>query len=431
LLGAALVACAPAAPESRWNVLLVLVDTLRADRMSLYGYARPTTPHLDRFAAASAVVFENAWAAAGCTYPSVNSLFTARAPQVFLAGGRGAGMGIPADEMTLAERLRAAGYATGAVSASVIVRATPSAINRKGGFGAGFDGFDEGCEKRSASCVNQAARRALGRLREPFFLYLHYLDPHAPYRPPAWFAESFAASGAPVKPWAARGEPETIYRALYPASGPPARDAFGAAEARHLADRYDDEVRFFDRQVGELLDELGRDGMLDRTILVLVADHGEELFEHGEWGHCRSLATEAVLRTPLLIALPPGMAEHTTGRRAALASNLDVVPTLLDLLGLEYDAMSLDGVSLRRALGRDTALRPQLFGLQGALWAARDASRFVAYDGRTERWGGDEAADLRTALLAWRAEQLAGSPGLQAVEQAEDLERELRALGYL
>jgi len=149
----------------------MLVDTLRADHMSLYGYERATTPFIDGFAA-DAVVFDRARSQAGCTFPSVNSLFTSRYAFDFYRQGESQ-MGIPAEYPTIAEILRARGYHTIAVSASPIVRLTPTKENPNGGFGAGFEVFDESCLWDDAECVNARALKLLGDTRETFFLYLH------------------------------------------------------------------------------------------------------------------------------------------------------------------------------------------------------------------------------------------------------------------
>ena len=164
------------------NVLLVVVDTLRADRLSLYGYRRPTSPNLDALAR-DAVVFTNARSPAGCTYPSTNSLLTSREPSVFLLWPNGS-MAIPEGVRSLPEILRAHGYSTAAVSASPIARATPSDINTVGGFGRGFQTFDEDCLDKHARCLNDKATGLLRTLPQPWFLYLHYMEPHAPYRTP-------------------------------------------------------------------------------------------------------------------------------------------------------------------------------------------------------------------------------------------------------
>jgi len=433
----ALGACAggPAAESPpRPNVLVVLVDTLRADRLSLYGYGRETSPHLDRFARERGVVFRSAWSNAACTYPSVNSLLTGRYPQRIVARMAEAGLTIPPEMPTLAERFAAAGWSTGAVSASTIVRATPSRINLRGGFDRGFGFFEESCAERGAACVNELALAALDRLPEPFFLYLHYLDPHSPYRPPKWAERRFSAgSAAAARGWARRGEPWSIQRKLYRGE---TGNEYGEADVRHLSDLYDDEVRFFDDQFGRLVAELDRRGLAARTVVAFVADHGEELHDNGGWAHCGDLAFESVLATPFVLA-GPGI---EPGARATPVSNVDLAPTLLELAGVDPVATDFDGASLVPLIARgDGALGGRVvFAAQGRIRAARDGGVRRALDlASGESWqqplAGDGAAggrDLATALAGW-IRAVEGDADAAAVERADRLEAELAALGYL
>jgi len=354
-------------------------------------------------------------------------------------------MAIPAAMPTLAERLAAHGWATAAVSASIIARASPSEINKQGGFGAGFAAFDERCLNESANCVNARATALLGALREPFLLYLHYIDPHQPYRPPAGEERRFSTpSRDAAARWARRGDPETIYRKLYNAD-PKAN--FSPADTRHLSNLYDDEIRFLDGKLGQLLAELGKDGRLDRTLVVLVSDHGEELLDHGNWGHCRDLAYSTILSTPLLLAVPG----QPAGERRTPVENIDLVPTLLDLLGLPADPPAFDGVSRRALLEQGDAATPAaplLFAAQGKVRAARDARRLLLFDlasgretlfpfdRRDPAWAagappGATAAELRRGLLDWIRRVEGEGSAAEALRHAETLERDLRALGYL
>lgn len=438
LLAALFAGCAPRAgraPDGPLNVVVVLVDTLRADRLSLYGYQRETSPNIDRFAAERGVVFRHAWANAGCTYPSVNSLLTGRQPQRILARMAEVGLAIPPEMPTLAERFAAAGWSTGAISASSVVRATPSKVNRQGGFDRGFGFFDESCHERGAACVNGRATAALDRLPEPFLLYLHYLDPHSPYRPPEWAERPYsAASASAARGWARRGEPWKIQRKLYRGE---TGNEFGPGDVRHLADLYDDEIRYFDARFAELLAELERRGLRERTILAFVSDHGEELFEHGHWAHCGDLAFETVLATPFVLAVP-GL---PAGERQAPVSNVDLAPTLLELAGIGADPELFDGASLAPLLrsGTDGDAARVVFAAQGRMRAARDRHRRVTLDLASGEFTGEElgdfaaggtTAELARALSAWLRE-VEGSGADAALRDAERIDAELRAVGYL
>jgi arylsulfatase A-like enzyme len=330
-----LASCGPDPEADRRNVVLILVDTLRADHLGAYGYSRDTSPRIDAFANESRL-FTQARAQAPCTYPSVNSLLTSRPPRQLL---RSQGFAIPRRVPTLAGILQVRGWRTAGVSASPIVRRSPSSFNPTGGYDRGFDTFHEDCLFAPASCINRAAESLLADLDEPFLLYLHYMDPHSPYRPPPDHEQRF--TGAYDGPaFIADGDPGPITRMLYRGGEP---IELQDADVQHLVDLYDEEIRYFDSQFGELLDLLDELTLSERTIVALVSDHGEEFFEHGDAMHCRNLY-DTQIRTPVILRVPGELPE----RIDANAQNLDVVPTLLDYLGVDPAPARLAGRSLRR-----------------------------------------------------------------------------------
>ncbi len=221
------------------NVVLVLVDTLRADHLGAYGYSRPTSPALDRLAAES-VLFTTARSQSACTFPSVNSLITSRHPIDFL-GQPERRIGIPEDIPSLPEILSAHGYRTVAVSASPIVRKTPTKFNPHGGYHRGFDIFDEDCHRESARCLNEKSSRYLDELQhaQPFFLYPHYYGPHAPYSPPVDYQRQFGSHYAGRKGFIRRGDPWTIQSRIYREKVP---HRVTDEDVQHLVDLYDDEI---------------------------------------------------------------------------------------------------------------------------------------------------------------------------------------------
>jgi arylsulfatase A-like enzyme len=436
LAAALLAGCQLPMQRGRWNVLVILVDTQRADRLGAYGYQRPTSPNLDAFAA-GAHLFEDARAQSPCTFPSANSLLTSRYPARFL-GQPGRALGIPKGTPSLAEMLGSRGWQTAAVSASPVVRATRSRHNPTAGFGRGFERFDEHCEWRDGQCVTNRALATLDALREPFFLYLHYFDPHGPYNPPRELRERFARGGSELR-WVRRGNPNPIADMLYK-KGP--RVEYGPEDIRHLQDLYDAEVAAFDQQLGRLLENLRERDLGDRTVVALVADHGESFLEHGHIKHCRTLY-DTELKTPFVLRLPR---QREGARHNGVVQNLDLVPTLLDLLGeTAAGGAELEGRSLVPVLeGRPLA--PGLsFAASGALRSVNDERYKLIHDLRAGTWKlFDLDADpgelhdlarsdrrtfarLRAALLEWVA-RVEGQGGL---ERSEEADQRLRALGYL
>ncbi len=416
------------------NVIFILVDTLRADRLGIYGYGRSTSPSVDAFARES-VRFANARSQAPCTFPSVNSMLTSRWPGAFLGQPDGA-VGIPQGIPSLAEILHARGFRTVAVSASAVVRRSPSRYNPLGGFGRGFEVFDEECVWKSAGCVNRRALPHLRRGDRPLFAYLHYLDPHGPYQPPEHYRRRFAL-GRRDKLWVRTGDVNPIADWLYSGKRNP---GFTATDLRYLSDLYDDEIAFFDESFAELLAALRDSGLLDESIVVFAADHGEEFLEHGHVKHCRTLF-DTSLRVPLLIHVP-GLDARTV---TAPVQNLDLVPTLLDLLGLAPSPFPFDGRTLRPLLEGKPSPAPLQHALMGTLRSAADGHYKLIADLATNTYSlYDLAADpgetknllalhrrelirLRQSLSVW----LAASEGPEGLRRSREAEERLRALGYI
>lgn len=306
-------------PE-RPNLLIYLVDTLRADRLGLYGYGRPTSPRLDEFAERpGSVVFDDMVAVSSWTRPTVATLLTGLAPDVHGVHGRRDRLATEVE--TLAEILQGAGYRTAA-------RVANSNVVGRFGFAQGFDDFrwlrTQSPNHRSPGL----GRLALGWLDalgddEPFFLYVHTVDPHSPYEPPAGERSRFAPD-VPAGPVGS----QAWLRGL---EGDPGRPT--GKEIAWLSDLYDAEVAANDRSFGELLDGLAERGFDRDTVVVFVSDHGEEFGEHGGLEHGRTLHGEQ-LHVPFLLHLPGS--RIPAGRRiGAQVDHLDFLPTVLAALGLE------------------------------------------------------------------------------------------------
>jgi len=326
------------APKNRPNVLIYMIDTLRGDHTSVYGYTRDTTPFLKKLGS-QGLVFEDCQAQATWTKPSTASLLTSL--YSFTHGILHDSDTIPKGSTTLAEQLRGAGY----ITASVV--ANPFA-GRLSGLQRGFDYMSEwavvqrlrtDAEDRAtdSAALNKVLFPWLEQHRdEPFFLYAHATDPHAPYRPPVGFEEKFADPAdtpefnrnyARLRDRAQYGGGTVISRVLCAKNGVNP-DRF----IRRAVDRYDGEVLHNDWSLEQLVGKLKQLGILANTLIVVVSDHGEEFWEHGWTAHGHSLYQELthgvfIMWNPKLIPIPRRVAEPV--------QLIDVMPTVLDLLGVK------------------------------------------------------------------------------------------------
>ncbi|HEX3527404.1 MAG TPA: sulfatase [Thermoanaerobaculia bacterium] len=441
-LAIGLAACTRRPPPPK-NVVFILVDTLRANHLGMYGYARPTSPGLDAFAR-SASFFANARSQASCTFPSVNSILTSRAPIAFL-GQPNEAMGIPAQIPSLAEILQARGFRTAAVSASPVVRKSPSRFNPHGGYERGFESFQEDCVWQPAECVNREARELLSQTKDqrPFFLYLHYIDPHGPYAPPPDYHRRFA-TGHPDKDFIRNGDPNPIANFLYKGAPDP---GVTPADIQFLIDLYDDEIGHLDGQITALLADLRAAGRLDDTIVVFAADHGEEFLEHHNIKHCRTVF-DTEIKVPLVFQIP-GVAARRIERPV---QNLDIVPTLLDYLEIPTKGRAFDGRSLRALLegtADKNAAEDVQFSLMGTFRSVSDGhyklihdlatGSFVLYDLASDP---GETRDvlprerrafhrLHPLLTAWLARTEGQGAADESVRKGREEIQKLRSLGYL
>jgi len=317
----------------RPDVLIYLIDTVRADHVGAYGYGRPTTPEIDAFAE-DAVLFLDGQAQSSWTRTSVVSLLTGLNPQVHRVNKRDDAL--PGVVETLAERLGEVGYETAGFITNGNVDAT-FALDQ------GFELYEYLPESRQRPEVHQLSDTlnefafswldewVSDEREEPFFLYLHATDPHAPYTPPEPYRSRFAPG---VDPDLGLIEHVHGISAGREEAPPGTREAW--------LDLYDAEIAFNDHHFGRLLDKLREIGLYEETLIVLVSDHGEEFLEHGGWEHGKTLYGEQ-LRVPYIVRLPGG--EASGEKVETTARHVDVVPTVLDYLGLP-PAEGLDGASL-------------------------------------------------------------------------------------
>lgn len=392
------------------NVVVITLDTLRADHLGCYGSTSVQTPNIDALAARG-VLFEHATATVPLTFPSHSSIFTGEVPPRHGVRDNG-GFFLDAAKVTLAERLQGAGYATGAFVGAWV-------LDSKWGLAQGFDHYSDrfdlskfkivslGTVQKKGDEVMDDALRWLDTVRtRKFFAWVHLYDPHTPYEPPEPFRSRY------------RGQP------------------------------YQGEVAYTDQVVGRLLDWLRAQDLERRTIVVLTADHGEGLGDHGESGHAY-FVYDSTVSVPLIVATP----WNDRGRRRPQVSSVDIAPTVLDLVGLP-PLENVDGRSLAREM-LDPSADPggsayaetyfpryhfgwqHLRALRTARWKFIEAPEPELYDVQQDprettnvyKANSRAAENLRQELVALAREKAGAVPERERLDP-ETLQR-LAALGYV
>lgn len=431
---------APAAPrrgpDAPPNVLLIAVDTLRADALGAWGRRPTVTPTLDALAEESDV-FLDAFSTSNSTNPSFSSIHTGLYVQHH--GVRDLRTPLPALHVTLAERFAAAGFDTHAVLSAQHLD------NVASGLGQGFATVDEAVEHSAGRlAVDQAIEWLQRPRRKPFFLWVHLFDPHTPHMPPAPYALGQRAAAryglSPVASW-------VTFRSggLRPFRVP------ALAADRDL---YFGEVAYADREIDRLLGLLESRGQLGDTLVAFVADHGENLEDHG-LSYRHAGLWDTTTHVPLMIRWPDRRASdsspgHARGRRLhGLVQTIDLFPTLLAAAGLR--ANPTDGRDLRALIDGGRSGRPAVFSEQadGVGASVRTASwrYFISagsklvpaggylYDLRSDPGelinlagkGRREETELRAMLHRWRSD---GKPAAPRSKLTAEEEAALKALGY-
>ena len=440
-MGWVVAGCTPQPPPP--NMLLIIIDTLRADHTSAYGYPLDTTPHL-RALASEGVRFERTYSPSSTTGPSVASLLTAHYP----AGHEVSKNGQPlaSHTITMAEHFRHHGFETAGFVSSFV-------LDDRFGFGRGFDIYDaeftqEGethpVENWAGAQIStpfdrraeETTRRAIEWLenrpdpRRPFLLVVHYFDPHFPYVPPEPFLDRFGGGDTP--------------------------EVNGDPQPREIQ-RYDEEIAYTDDQIGRLLAGLETTHPEQPTIVGVIGDHGEGLGDHGVLRH-GLLLYEPFVRVPWILRLPGGTAAGTSV--STPVSLVDVLPTLSELAGLEPASPGSAGRSLAGRILRDQPLeempiffqrrhyepgtvegRPvegMQYGVRLDHWKyleAPDEGTVELYDLQHDEpeqeneaaRRPDQVARLRALLTPW----LANAGSTPAVPLEETSREALEALGYV
>ena len=294
------------------GIILISLDTLRADHLGIYGYHRNTSPFIDAFAKES-VVFENAVVQSQWTLPSHASIMTSLYPSSH--GVTEIKDSLSEEHVTLAELLRREGYATGAFTDGAFLR-------KRFGLNQGFDLYDG--ERRVG--IKEILPKVKKWLEEhkstPFFLFIHCYDIHAPYDPPPPYDsifQDFTYTGN-LSP-----STETIWSATW--EGLKINDE----DARYFMALYDGGIRYTDEKIGELLSYLRDSGLEKQSLIIITSDHGDEFLEHGRLGH-QQLYYRPNLHVPLIVRVP-GLPKKEI-RIRELVQSIDLMPTILELAGL-------------------------------------------------------------------------------------------------
>lgn len=368
--------------DTRPNVLLVAIDTLRSDHLSCYGYDRLTSPHIDRFASEGAL-FVDSFSPHIPTHPGFTTLMTGKDAVQHQIVAHGTKRELSPDIHTLAELLKQRGYATGA------------ADNLGRWFNRGFDRYEgykftaEPTEPwYKADEVNKTALPMLENLADeskPFFMFVHYWDPHTPYLPPQPFRNMFYG-GDPTDPAHLEG-PHSM-RPIF------AVDAFanyfkqwlpGITDSRYVTAIYDSEIAYVDVAFKCLLTKLEAVGKADNTLVVLIADHGEVMDEHVSYYDHHGLY-DSNLRVPIIMRYPK---QITSGKRVRGTAQLyDIAPTILDATGNGelIESEGLIGTSLLPAATGQTKLPMKDMYITENTWMKKHGVR-------TRRWKYIEALE--------------------------------------
>ncbi|MFH0947224.1 MAG: sulfatase-like hydrolase/transferase [Planctomycetota bacterium] len=362
-------------PRSR-NLLVLMIDTLRADHLGCYGYKRDTSPKIDAFAKEGAL-FENAATPKPKTSPAIASFFTGTWPETHKV--HQTRTELVEENITLAETLKQAGFLTFGLTANANITSTL-------GYGQGFDALHwvTRMELKDGTKVdNNAEQLALGAVQwmaqhreERFFVYVHFIDPHTPYRPPGPYATMFQGDeldgrlGTEKLEILEKDYIDGIQKAVY-------LEEAGFNLDRYVS-RYDGEIRFNDNAIGKILEALEKLGLGENTAVVVTADHGESAVEHHAYFNHGLFAYEEQVHIPLVIrgpGIPAGL------RRAEQVSLVGLMPTLLDLVGVAPpEQVEVD--SFCQLLMPDT---PTAEG-QPTLLSTRGDARTRTTGLRTNRW---------------------------------------------
>lgn len=444
------------------NVLFISIDTLRPDHLGCYGYERPTSPNIDALAERG-VLFGNAFAQASWTLPSHMSMLTSTYPHTHRVETQS--NSLPESVPTVAGAFRDAGYSTTGFITWLF-------LTERYGFGKGFDRYEELLPERAPGqpkSINPTAHDLVESVirsfvdvdrtnpvtgedeAPPFFLFLHFFDPHLDYDPPLSYAQKFDPEITDTEV----GSFEYLQDYIKDRVGTP--PAMPPGLLHQVTALYDGEIAHVDEQLGVLFAAMKRAGMLENTVIVLTSDHGEEFLEHGSIeGHQWTLYDE-VIHVPLILVFPDGRNAGTRNNR--IVETIDIGPTLLELAGAPQPP-TFEGRSLLTAMDAESDWEEVTFSQIKRFnqkWAVRTPSHKLVYTADTKpRFGapiipgyelydlvsdpeeqknvyaeGDSVSGgLTLRIEAWAREKSSAEAGLGPSLSDEERER-LRSVGYI
>ena len=311
-----------------YNVIIIVFDSLRADHLGSYGYNRRTSPHIDELSS-KGILFKNAFTQSSSTSLSVMSLFTGNYPSVHGVYGF-KNYKLRESQRSLIEYINKNNYVTTAFIANPV-------LHKNRGFSRGFDTYELNCSyldnspyKTDSECLNHRFSEYISKTNKPFFLYLHYLDPHYPYMPPNEFRR-----------WSYDYEYDNhtvLYQLLDKINN---GENLTSSEINSLISLYDGEIRYIDKNIEFILEELSNQGLSENTILIVTSDHGEEFLEHNYLFHGWTLYDE-VIHVPLIFYGSP----FNQSVIDSPVRSIDILSTILDYLDIKTNSV-FNGVSLR------------------------------------------------------------------------------------
>lgn len=342
--GEASAAATPVPGTGARNVIVITIDSLRFDHLGCYGYQRPTSPTLDRFAS-EGTRFAVAYAPSSWTLPSHASLFTGLYPDTHGVDQERERLDDRAE--TLAERLKERGYATAAVVCAPFLSKYYNLVG-------GFDTYDtemtgaHPLASRRMKVAPDVTAKGLswidGHRDEPFFLFLHYWDVHHDYNPPDGYVEMFDPDY--------EGEEEGLDITLRTDLAP----GMNRRDLEHIVALYDGEIRYTDDHLAMLLAGLAERGLNENTMVWITSDHGEEFLDHGQMAHKKTCFEESV-RIPMMVKIPWLKTRQPVVEDPV--SLVDLFPTILSLLGVDVGDSPVQGVDLSAAIAQGTRLEPR------------------------------------------------------------------------